>query len=418
MSEKHDILKNKNFFLLWLGQIISQFGDRLNQMALIALVYMRNPGSAFAMAKLLSFTIIPAFVVGPVAGAYVDRWDRKKTMIFCDLTRSLLVLFIPFVLIKLPYSAPLYITVFLIFSISCFFIPSKLSIIPDIVPQEKLLMANSLTTMSGLIAVVLGVGIGGPLVEAVGTKGGFMIDAFTYLISAAMIAGIVIKNVPAAVNKVTITEVIKIEQSIFIDVKEGLRYVITHQDMRFVLATLFILMSAAGALYVVFIIFIQETLGTVTKDLGVLAFFLGGGFSLGGIWYGRKGRTISKHLVMYGGLVCTGLLISLFAILINETSNIWNAGCLIFLIGCFTGPIVISANTLVHEVIAHNMRGRTFSSLGIVMNLGFLIFMFLASTFAEHISRSCILVSIGVILAVYGLVGMYILRLRNMSKTM
>ena len=75
--------------------MISQFGDRLNQMALIALVYQKSPGSTIELAKLALFIIIPVFIIGPIAGAYVDRWNRKHIMIVSDLLRGLLVLFIP-----------------------------------------------------------------------------------------------------------------------------------------------------------------------------------------------------------------------------------------------------------------------------------------------------------------------------------
>ena len=81
MAKLRDLLKDKNFSLLWFSQIISNFGDRLNQMALIGLIYARVPGSTMELAKLLSFTIIPVFLVGPIAGIYVDRWNKKYTMI-------------------------------------------------------------------------------------------------------------------------------------------------------------------------------------------------------------------------------------------------------------------------------------------------------------------------------------------------
>ncbi|MFA5088957.1 MAG: hypothetical protein WC552_08005, partial [Candidatus Omnitrophota bacterium] len=90
-------LENRNFLRLFLAQTISQFGDRIYQMALIGLIAERTSGSAVELAKLLSFTIIPVFIVGPIAGVYVDRWDRKKTLFVCDFLRGLLVLTIPFV---------------------------------------------------------------------------------------------------------------------------------------------------------------------------------------------------------------------------------------------------------------------------------------------------------------------------------
>ena len=80
MSKFTEVLKNRSFSFLWVGQIISQLGDRLDQMALIGFIYLRAPGSSIEIAKILSFTIIPVFLIGPLAGVYVDRWDRRRTM--------------------------------------------------------------------------------------------------------------------------------------------------------------------------------------------------------------------------------------------------------------------------------------------------------------------------------------------------
>ena len=157
MAKFREVLKNRNFFLLWIGQIISQFGDRLNQMALIALIYARAPGSSIQLAKTFSFTIIPVFLVGPFASSYVDRWDRRRTMIFCDLLRFALVIFIALFLVRLQSLWPIYLVIFLSFSASRFFVPAKLAIIPDLVSSEKLLLANSLASTTAMIALVRGV---------------------------------------------------------------------------------------------------------------------------------------------------------------------------------------------------------------------------------------------------------------------
>ena len=108
------VLKNRDFFLLWLGQIISQFGERLSQMALIGLVYMKAPGSTMQLAKVLSFTILPIFLIGPVAGVYVDRWDRRRTMFVSDFLRAALVFLIVLAIaLKWPMIT-IYILIFLI----------------------------------------------------------------------------------------------------------------------------------------------------------------------------------------------------------------------------------------------------------------------------------------------------------------
>ncbi len=187
MAKFKEVLKNRNFFFLWAGQIVSQFGDRLNQMALIALIYARAPGSTFQLAKVLSFTIIPVFLVGPFAASYVDRWDRRRTMISCDLLRAALVALIVLFLLKLESIWPIYMIIFLVFSVSRFFVPAKMAIIPELVSQKNLLLANSLSSTTGMIAAVAGFGLGGLIVERVGSGGGFLIDSFTYLVSGLFI---------------------------------------------------------------------------------------------------------------------------------------------------------------------------------------------------------------------------------------
>jgi Arabinose efflux permease len=406
MSKFREVLSDKRFFCFWMGQIISQFGDRLNQMALIVLVHGRSGTSAFELAKIMAVTIIPSFLISPIAGAYVDRWNRKYTMIIADLLRAVLVAIIPLIVLKCSSFVPVYVTVFLVFSISCFFIPSKLSIIPELVGKEKLLIANSLTNTTVMIAAVLGVGCGGFLIERVGAKVGFYIDAATYVISALLLCFIRISNSHMKKNGINPETDIKRPSSVLRDIREGMRYVVVHPYVRFVFFTIFVLMAAAGAVYIVGIIFIQNIFGSITKDLGVLSVFLGGGFFIGALVCGHLGQALSKTRLMFISLIATGLSIAGFIAVLKVSASLHAAMGLAVLIGISVGPVFISGNTLIHEVIKTEMRGRIFSSLGIVMNLGFLIAMFIASKVSDYISPGRIIIAISGILVLYGIVGM------------
>lgn len=158
----------------------------MSQMALIGLVYGRE-GTSIQFAKILSFTIIPVFLVGPLAGALVDKWDRRKTMYVCDLIRAGLVLLIPIFLFYKQTFIWIYLIIFLAFSIGRFFIPAKLAIIPDMVSPKDLLLANSMINTTGMIAAVLGFGISGLIVERWGARTGFYLDSASFLISATCI---------------------------------------------------------------------------------------------------------------------------------------------------------------------------------------------------------------------------------------
>ncbi|MCX5681370.1 MAG: MFS transporter [Candidatus Omnitrophica bacterium] len=394
-------LRNKNFFRLWLAQLISQFGDRINQMALIGLIASRTPGSTMGLAKLLSFTIIPVFIIGPVAGAYVDRWDRRQTLFFCDILRCLLVLTIPLVFIYQQAMLPIYVVVFLVFSLSRFYVPAKMSIIPDLVEEKSLLDANSLVSVTGMIAFVLGCAFGGFLVEKIGVQGGFIWDAATFLISGLLVLSMDYR-MDIRLNREEILGAGKkiigsLQQSLLGDIKEGIVYFFTHKEIRFVNFMLFILFAAAGAVYVVIIVFIQDAFQSVTRHLGFLAVLLGVGLFLGAILYGRFGQKVSRFLTIFVCLILGGAAMVVFALVVNRYPQIYTAGALAFLLGVIIGPIFIAANTIIHLVSKQDMRGRVFSSLEVVMHLGFLIAMFTSAFLSEKlkIPNAHILITVG-----------------------
>ncbi len=405
MARVRELLKDKNFFLLWFAQIISNFGDRLNQMALIGLIYIRTPGSTIELAKLLSFTILPVFIVGPIAGIYVDRWNRRATMIACDIIRGLLVLLIPLIIKYSTSMVPIYVIVFIIFSVTRFFVPSKLSIIPDIVHKDKLLLANSLSSTTMMIATIVSFGFSGIIVAAFGPQAGFFIDSASYFISAGLVFFLAVKlkeNIESAEASVKLTGIVR--KTIIGDIKEGLVYLNSHKDIKMVANTMFLLMAGVGSIYIVIIVFVQEALRSSTQHLGLLVMFLGIGLFLGSIIYGKFGSKFSKRKVVNFGLLTAGLTIVLFTICLKFAPSFFMAGLLSIVLGIFSAPIIVSSNTLLHEVMHDEMRGRVFSSLEIITHAGFLLFMFLASVTADKIGRDWALMAIGILFSIIGLV--------------
>ncbi|MCM8814127.1 MAG: MFS transporter [Candidatus Omnitrophica bacterium] len=407
MGRFRDILRDKNFVCFWLGQVISQFGDRLNQMALIALVYRAAGGSPIALAKVMSWTIIPSFFFSPFAGAYADRWDRRKTMIATDLIRAVLVALIPLFFWKTGAVLPVYILVFGVFTASCFFLPSKLSFIPDLVPREQLLIANSLTNTTMLLAAVLGVGIGGPLIDAIGSDCGFFLDSATYVGSAILLAAI---RTPPAVRPPAAEPRAPLRSGYVIallrDIAAGFAYVCAQPQIRSIFVTIFLLLGAAGALYTAGVVFIQKAFGSVTRDLGILAIALGAGFFVGAVACGRLAANIGRMRLMSGALVLSGIFLLAFVGVVAYRGAWQLAYMCCFLLGGAVGPVFIAGNTLIHELIPEQMRGRIFSILGIVMNAGFLAAMFLAAHSAAFFSPETVIAGIAVALSGYGAIGM------------
>jgi MFS family permease len=416
MAKFSEVLRNRDFFLLWLGQIISQIGDRLNQMALIGFITQRLPGNTLQLASLLSFTILPVFVIGPLAGAYVDRWDRRKTMYICDFLRGCLVLLIPLYLIDPKKSLlPVYLVVFLLFSIGRFFVPAKLAIIPELVLKEHILLANSLVNTTGMIAAIAGFGIGGIVVTVFGVKGGFYLDAISFLVSSLMIWSIRLKS-SHSVDIVSLgKEIVEvIRKSVFTEIKEGIGYLINQKQMRAVIDVLFLVWAALGASYVVLIVFVQESLKSLTLDLGFLVMCLGAGLFLSSLVYGRLGKIDNCFKTIYVFLFTSGLALVAFVIILMGRPHFFTAALLSFIFGLTGAPIMTAVTALIHDISTEKMLGKVFSSIEIVMHLAFLLFMFLGSALAEFkaIGRQGVLIGVGIVFAFIGAIGFLRIQLK------
>jgi MFS family permease len=181
---------NGSFSALWTGQLISLFGDRVNQLALIAFVFeITDSPAAVALTFLIS--TLPNLLFSPIAGTFVDRWDNKQVLVVSDILRASLVLLVPVaILINVWLAYPL---VFLVTTVSIFFRPARVAILPRIVEERDLLAANSAMWVGETIADVVNYPIAGLFVVFLASSLplAFWFDAVTYLASALLLTAIV-----------------------------------------------------------------------------------------------------------------------------------------------------------------------------------------------------------------------------------
>src|SRR5262245_27297676 len=184
------VLQLRDFRLLWLAQIVSDFGDSLTTLALLILVNQLT-GSTAALATMAIVLAIPQVTFGLVAGVYVDRMDRKRIMIVSDLLRGFLVL--GFTLVgSRDQLWLLYLIGFAQATIGTFFTPARGALTPHLVPPTGLLAANSLAQTSRVIFGLLGTAAAGVLIGALGVFWpAFALDALTFFISALLVSRIV-----------------------------------------------------------------------------------------------------------------------------------------------------------------------------------------------------------------------------------
>ncbi|HVG19283.1 MAG TPA: MFS transporter [Blastocatellia bacterium] len=179
---------NQNFRRLWIGRVISQTGDWFNSVALFTLL-LSLTGSSESIGYILILKLLPTFFVGPLAGVVADRFNRKTIMIVTDLLRGVLVL--GFLLVQSPDQVWLvYVITAIEVVLLSFFEPAESAAVPSIVSREELLSANGLSGASWSVTLAFGAALGGFVTGAFGRNTAFVIDALSFLVSAAYISAV------------------------------------------------------------------------------------------------------------------------------------------------------------------------------------------------------------------------------------
>ena len=191
---------NGSFSALWAGQFISMLGDRLHQLALVAVVWFIT-GSELASGMVFFAATLPNLLLGPIAGTLVDRWDRKEVLIVSDIVRAALVLLVP--LAAMANVLLVYPMAFAITTVSLFFRPARVAILPRIVDERDLLPANSAMWVGETLADVIGYPLAGIFIVALGTAVplAFWVDGATYVASAILLTTIAVRAITRAEAK-------------------------------------------------------------------------------------------------------------------------------------------------------------------------------------------------------------------------
>ena len=173
---------NRNFRLLWLGQVVSQLGDWFNYVALYALLFDLT-GSATAVAGLMVVQMLPIAIVGPSAGVIVDRFDRRRIMIGADLLRGVAILGLLFV--RSPSRVWLaYVVTGVAVAASGFFEPARSATVPAIVAREDLVTANAVATGTWSAMLAIGASLGGAVAAIFGRDAAFVTNSLSFFVSA------------------------------------------------------------------------------------------------------------------------------------------------------------------------------------------------------------------------------------------
>jgi len=210
---------NRSFRQVWLGQVVSQMGDWFDTIALYTII-LNLTGSGRAVGLLLVARFVPSFLVGSLSGVVADRFNRRSIMIISALLRAVVVLGFLFVR-RADQLWLIYFLTVLQLALSTFFEPAKTAIIPSIVSDRELVAANAISSVTWSAMLTIGAAIGGVVTGWFGTDVAFILDALTYLLSAALITSVRIpRRPPREKTKLTFGRALGVTQTI-----EGVRYV-------------------------------------------------------------------------------------------------------------------------------------------------------------------------------------------------
>ncbi|MEA2653816.1 MAG: hypothetical protein QOI37_1043, partial [Chloroflexota bacterium] len=397
---------NGSFSALWAGQLISLFGDRLNQIALVIVVAI-STGSALATGLVFFAATLPNLLLSPIAGTFVDRWDHKEVMVVSDILRAAIVLVLP--IAAVTNIILVYPLIFLVTSISVFFRPARVAILPRIVPEEDLLSANSALWVGETIADVIGYPLAGVFVAVLGSAVplAFWVDSATYLASAALLATIVVHARPRSVDGQAG------RPNFAAELAAGWQF-LRHETV--LLANT--LQGAAGQFSLGIAIaltpsFVQATYSQSSfgwqAAYGFLETGIGVGNLLGGFLIGLIGARFAKGRMVILGYTAWGLLIFLFAI----TNNLPVALGLAFGQGVANMIFIIPSQTLFQERTPPELMGRVvgfrfalvFGSMTIAMALGAIL--------GQVLGPMPVIGAFGLVTAVAGLAGLLVPAVRD-----
>jgi DHA3 family macrolide efflux protein-like MFS transporter len=397
---------NPSFSALWVGQLISLFGDRVHQIAIVFLV-LAVTNSPIAVAMVFVAATLPNLFLSPLAGTYVDRWDQKDVMVVSDLLRATLILIIPIAAVtNVLFVYPL---VFIITSVSIFFRPARVAALPRIVREDELLTANSAMWIAETIADVIGYPLAAIFVGFLGASLplAFWIDAATYAASAVLIASIV---VPPIVRKDLASAK---PPTVVADMKAGWRFLRGETTLLANTLQATVAQLTVGVLLTVTPIYaaglaIGQPFNKETA-YGFLEAGIGVGNLLGGFVIGVIGARIAKGKTIIAGYAVWGAWVAGLAI----TGNLGAAIGLMFGSGIANMVFVIPSQTLFQERTPADMLGRVigfrfalvFGSMTIAMGLGGIL--------AAAFGAAPVIGVFGFVTMAAGLAGLFVPAVRN-----
>lgn len=352
-------------------------------------VYARELGGDAGVGIVMTARVLPSFIVGPIAGVFADRWDRKRTMIGTNVGRAVLIFTLPL----FPNLIYLLVASAVIESLTLLWGPAKDASMPHFVPRGQLQHANSLSLIAIYLPMPLASVLFASLVPLATFLGknvailrgltdnqeslAFFLQAIAFAFAAAMIYTLTIPQSRRKAGKLDFSEGKR-------DLLEGVAFVRDHTQVRPWLLGIAFTFTAAGGVFSLGPGFMQDVLNAGKSGFGLLIGFLGTGMIVGLLASNLLTRWLQKDVLFSSCLLLLGLSLIALATMGSLTGALPIASAL----GFFGGAAYSTAYSLMHETASDELRGRLFSTAYTIIRIGTLVglglFPFLAHAIGDY----------------------------------
>jgi MFS family permease len=387
-SRRPSPLINRQFALLWAGGTVSGLGDIVFATTLalwiVADLAHGRTWAPLAVSGALLAAALPDVLVGPLAGVFVDRWDRRQTMLIMDALRAALVasLLLPTGIVALPGVHPpaalalgsIYAAVFLAGVCGQFFGPSRMAAIGALVAERERPRASSLTQASSSLATIVGPPIAAALYFALGAGPALILNALSFAGSWLAIRAVRLSPVAAPAERAG---------GFRREFAEGLRYFTGNRVLTTVLVTAVVVMLGGGALNALDIFFLIQNLHAPIHLFGLFGMAMGAGVLVGAVVAGAAATRLGLARTFWLSAIAVGLLILIYA----RLTSVAPAIALLFVMGLPQAAVNVAVGPLVLNATPPALIGRVVAVLQPLVSLAAMVSLALAGWLASGALR-------------------------------
>jgi MFS family permease len=398
---------HRDLRLLLSAGLVSLAGDWILVIGLVYRVYVLT-GSTVASALTMASSFLPQMLLGAVAGVFADRWDRRRTMIAADLLLAAGLM--PLLLVRGPAQVWLVFVVLLWEGVVAqFFSPAEQAMLPTLVPDDALLVANAAGSQVQNLSRLAGSALGGVVAAAGGVTAVALADAGSFVLSAALIA-LIRASGRAACGPKAAGRAGRRVAAMRGDLADGLGRAVRHRVVRAL--TIFVLVTATGEgiMSTLFAPFVRHVLHGSSQAYGVVAAVQAVGGILGGLLVASVARHVSPARLLSWGAVAFGAVdLAIFLYPLGYVA-VWPAAVGMVVVGVPGALTLAGALTLFQRNTEDAYRGRVFGALNAVEGVAILAGTVVAGFLAQVVGIVPVLAFQGGGYVVAGLAMVVVLR--------